>query len=153
MKFLKGICWCILWVLFFTQGFFLETMAQKTTETNTATSTNGTTDNAWMNISTDCMVNGTCSFSINEITQVKQWSDNSPMTLIQDIILWATTFIGTVVTVTLIVSWLYYVFSWANASHKDKAKKGILYSIVGLVVVMLALVIIRLVQFLARGWS
>lgn len=75
------------------------------------------------------------------------------MGFLQDIILAATTFIGTVVTVALILSGLLYIFSTVDSGMKTKAQKGIKYSLIGMVVVMLALVIIRLVQFLARGGS
>ena len=72
------------------------------------------------------------------------------MGFLQDAVLAPVIFIGTLVTVALIVSGLLYVFSGAESSLKSKAKNGITYSIVGLVVVMLSLVIIRFVQFLAR---
>ena len=75
------------------------------------------------------------------------------MNYVQDIVLAATTFIGTVVTVALILSGLLYVFSSVDSSLKNKAKDGMKYSLIGMVVVMLSLVIIRLVQFLARGGS
>lgn len=104
-----------------------------------------------------CMLDGTCSFSIYDATKVKK--DRAPgertsvMNFIQDIVLGATMFIGTVVTVALILSGFFYVFSTVDSSLKAKAKNGIKYSLIGMVVVMLSLVIIRLVQFLARGGS
>jgi hypothetical protein len=75
------------------------------------------------------------------------------MRFIQDIVLGATTFIGTVVTVALIFSGFLYIFSTVDSSLKAKAKNGIKYSLIGMVIVMLSLIIIRLVQFLARGGS
>lgn len=72
------------------------------------------------------------------------------MLFVQDIILGASMFIGTVVTVAFIVSGLYYVFSAADASYKKQAKDGMKYAIYGLVIVLMAIVIVRLVQFLAR---
>lgn len=62
-------------------------------------------------------------------------------------------FIGTVVSIALIVSGLMYVFSSVDSGLKAKAKKGIINSIIGLVLVSSALLIIRLVQFLAMGGS
>lgn len=75
------------------------------------------------------------------------------MRFIQDIVLGATTFIGTVVTVALIFSGFLYIFSTVDSSLKAEAKNGIKYSLIGMVIVMLSLIIIRLVQFLARGGS
>lgn len=108
-------------------------------------------------LDSDCMLHGTCEFSIYDATKVKK--DRAPaertsvMGFLQDIILAATTFIGTVVTVALILSGLLYIFSTVDSGMKTKAQKGIKYSLIGMVIVMLALVIIRLVQFLARGGS
>lgn len=62
-------------------------------------------------------------------------------------------FIGTVVSIALIASGLMYVFSSVDSGLKAKAKKGIINSIIGLVLVSSALLIIRLVQFLAMGGS
>lgn len=117
----------------------------------------GQSDNFGINLSAENMADGTATFSIYDATKVKK--DRAPgertsvMNYIQDIVLAATTFIGTVVTVALILSGLLYVFSSVDSSLQSKAKSGIKYSLVGMVVVMLSLVIIRLVQFLARGGS
>lgn len=66
-------------------------------------------------LDSDCMLHGTCEFSIYDATKVKK--DRAPaertsvIGFLQDIILAATTFIGTVVTVALILSGLLYIFS------------------------------------------
>ncbi|MDO4713946.1 MAG: hypothetical protein Q4B28_04860 [bacterium] len=101
------------------------------------------------------MLNGSCSFSIYDALDIRQEGRapeerTSVMVFVQDIILGATYFIGTVVTASLIVSGLFYVLSPTDSGYQQKASKGIKYSLIGLVVVTLALVIIRLVQFLAR---
>ena len=97
------------------------------------------------------MLDGTCKFKGYEATDIRKGNrDTSAMGFLQDAVLAPVIFIGTLVTVALIVSGLLYVFSGAESSLKSKAKNGITYSIVGLVVVMLSLVIIRFVQFLAR---
>lgn len=83
----------------------------------------------------------------------KTWgSETSVMTFIQDIIYAATYFIGTVVTLALIASWLLYIFSWADSSLRNKAKNWFKYALIGLVIVTLSIVIVRTVQFLA-GWG
>ena len=87
---------------------------------------------------------------LTKLQTLEKETDTSAMGFLQDAVLAPVIFIGTLVTVALIVSGLLYVFSGAESSLKSKAKNGITYSIVGLVVVMLSLVIIRFVQFLAR---
>ena len=114
-------------------------------------------DNFGINLTSQSMIDGTSTFSIYDATNVKKnrapWERTSVMRFIQDIVLGATTFIGTVVTVALIFSGFLYIFSTVDSSLKAKAKNGIKYSLIGMVIVMLSLIIIRLVQFLARGGS
>ena len=64
-----------------------------------------------------------------------------------------TGFIGTVVTLALIISGIYYLMSPNGSGNRAKAMKGIKYSLIGLVIVMASMVIIRLVQFIAKGGS
>lgn len=52
-----------------------------------------------------------------------------------------------------LISGAYYVFSATDSGLKKKAQDGMKYSLIGMVVVMLAIVIVRLVQFLAAGGS
>lgn len=75
------------------------------------------------------------------------------MSFVQDIIMALTGFIGTVVTLALIVSGIYYLMSPIDSGNRAKAMKGIKYSLIGLVIVMASMVIIRLVQFIAKGGS
>lgn len=108
-------------------------------------------------LDTDCIASAGCSFSIYDALDIRQ--DRAPnertsvMTFVQDIILGATYFIGTVVMIALIVSGFWYVLSPVDSGYKKKASAGIKYALIGLVVVMMALVIIRLVQFLAKAGS
>ena len=118
----------------------------------------GSESNFWIDMNTDCLLKGTCHFSVYDATQIRKdsradWEETSVMTFVQDIIYWATFFIGTVVTAWIIVSLLLLVFSWANPSMKTKAMTGLKYSLYWFVVVSLSLVIIRLVQFLAKWGS
>ena len=75
------------------------------------------------------------------------------MSFVQDIIMALTGFIGTVVTLALIISGIYYFMSPIDSGSGAKALKGIKYSLIGLVIVMASMVIIRLVQFIAKGGS
>lgn len=59
-------------------------------------------------------------------------------TAITDILNIAYTAAGIVAVIVIIVSAIFYVISQGDASKIKRAKDGILYSIVGLVVVMLA---------------
>ena len=54
------------------------------------------------------------------------------MSFVQDIIMALTGFIGTVVTLALIVSGIYYLMSPIDSGNRAKAMKGIKYSLIGL---------------------
>lgn len=117
-----------------------------------------TKEDVWINLTPDCLINGGCSFSIYDTLDIRKdargkWERTSVMIFIQDIILALTTFIGTFVTLGLIASGITYLMSPIDSGNRGKAMKGIKYSLIGLVVVMASLVIIRLIQFLAKGGS
>lgn len=111
----------------------------------------------WITINTECMWGVGCGLSVYDALWIRK--DRAPgertsvMTFVQDIILGASMFIGTVAAVAFIVSGLYYVFSASDASYKKKAQEGMKYAIYGLVLVTLAIVIVRITQFIARGGS
>ncbi len=71
---------------------------------------------------------------------------------VQDIVLSATFFIGTVVTIALIVSWLMYIFAAASGKDPANAKKGIVGALIGLLLVVSSYIIIRLIQYIAKGF-
>lgn len=100
----------------------------------------------------DQLVNGQCKFNINETLGIKKWETNSVGILVQDVVLSATFFIGTVVTIALVVSWLMYIFAASSGKDPGNAKKGIIGSIIGLMIVASSYIIIRLVQYLAKGF-
>ena len=109
-----------------------------------------------MDMNTGCLLNGSCHFSTYDCTGIRketrsEGDETSVLTFFQDAVYWATIFIWTVVSAGIIVSWLLLVFSSANSTLKWRAMNWLKYSIIGGVVVTLSLVIIRLVQFLARG--
>lgn len=112
----------------------------------------------WINLTPDCLINGGCSFSIYDALDIRNdargdWEETSVMSFVQDIIMALTGFIGTVVTLALIISGIYYLMSPIDSGNRAKAMKGIKYSLIGLVIVMASMVIIRLVQFIAKGGS
>lgn len=106
----------------------------------------------WINIDKECMLNGQCSMNIYETLWIRQSNQNPDVTTFaQDIILWATAFFGTVITVIFMVSWLSYIMAWFNWKEPWNAKKWMVWSIVWLLLITLSYTIIRLIQFLATG--
>ena len=115
-------------------------------------------EDIWINLTPDCLINGGCSFSIYDALDIRRdargaGEETSVMSFVQDIIMALTGFIGTVVTLALIISGIYYLMSPIDSGNRAKAMKGIKYSLIGLVIVMASMVIIRLVQFIAKGGS
>ena len=111
----------------------------------------------WITINTECMWGVGCGLSVYDALWIRKdrvpGERTSVMTFVQDIILGASMFIGTVAAVAFILSGVYYVFSASDASYKKKAQEGMKYAIYGLVLVTLAIVIVRITQFIARGGS
>jgi len=76
----------------------------------------------------------------------------SVLTVVQDAILAATFFIGTVVTIAfLYCGWLFIMSGADDSSKRSNAQKGMINAAIGMVLVMASYAIIRLVQFLASG--
>ena len=68
------------------------------------------TDNLGINCDATQLINGTCSININKTFGIRQ-SDTtpSPTILLQDIVLAATSFVGTLIMIALIVMGVKYV--------------------------------------------
>lgn len=123
-----------------------------------------TTTNDWnstwaMGISCneDQLVNGQCKLNIYDTLGIRQsvrneWDPTSVGLFVQDVVLSATMFIGTLVTVALIVSGLMFIFAASSGKDPANAKKWIMGSLVGLLIVVSSYVIIRLVQYIAKGF-
>lgn len=111
----------------------------------------------WITINTECMWGVGCGFSVYDSLGIRkgraEGERTSVMLFLQDIILGASMFIGTVAAVAFILSGVYYIFSASDASYKKKAQEGMKYAVYGLVLVTLAIVIVRITQFIARGGS
>ena len=105
----------------------------------------------WITINTECMWGVGCGLSVYDSLGIRKRT--SVMLFLQDIILGASMFIGTVAAVAFILSGVYYVFSASDASYKKKAQEWMKYAVYGLVLVTLAIVIVRITQFIARGGS
>lgn len=111
----------------------------------------------WITINSECMWGVGCGLSVYDSLGIRkgraEGERTSVMLFLQDIILGASMFIGTVAAVAFILSGVYYVFSASDASYKKKAQEGMKYAVYGLVLVTLAIVIVRITQFIARGGS
>lgn len=100
------------------------------------------------------LANGQCKFNIYETLGIRRSANNtSPILFVQDIVLSATFFIGTVITLAIVVAGLLFIRAGisGNDSLQGKAKSGMINAIIGLVIVMASYMIIRLVQFIVRG--
>lgn len=111
----------------------------------------------WITINSECMWGVGCGLSVYDSLGIRkgraEGERTSVMLFLQDIILGASMFIGTVAAVAFILSGVYYVFSASDASYKKKAQEWMRYAVYGFVLVTLAIVIVRITQFIARGGS
>ncbi len=107
----------------------------------------------WIRMNDKCLLNWQCWFNIYQFLGLRQSisDNNSPELFVQDILLSATFFIGTIVTIAFIVSWLMFIFAGASGKSPDKAKAGIKNSLIGLLIVVSSYSIIRIVQYIAKG--
>ena len=115
--------------------------------------------NLGIKMNSDCLVHGGCSLDVYKTLWMRadSWNEDrtSVLSFFQDIIGAATFFIGTIVTIAFVWSGFQCILAGRNgdSSGRAKALKGMLYSIVGLIIVMSSYAIIRLVQYLAAtGW-
>ncbi|MFA6047500.1 MAG: hypothetical protein WCV59_01265 [Parcubacteria group bacterium] len=69
------------------------------------------------------------------------------------ILLWLLYMLGIVGVIGFVISGLMYLISTGDQTMIDRAKKGMTYSIVGIVVGLVGLVIIRAVDTILRGAS
>jgi len=103
----------------------------------------------------DLLVNGQCKLNVYDMLgirkSVRDTGDSTSVGLfVQDVVLSATFFIGTLVTIALIVSWIMFIFAASSGKDPADAKKWIMWSLVGLLLVVSSYVIIRLVQYIAK---
>lgn len=112
--------------------------------------------NMWINMDSNCLINWQCNYNIYKTVWIRKSDPNpSVSTFVQDVVLWVTMFIGTVITVVLIVSWILYILAailW-RSNLADMAKKWIFNSILWLLLVSWSYAVVRLIQFVATGGS
>lgn len=113
--------------------------------------------NLGINMNSDCLINWQCSYNIYKTLGIRK-SDQNPKvsTFVQDIVLWVTMFLWTVISLILIISGILYILAaiLGKSNLADMAKKWIFNSILWLVLVSWSYAIVRLVQFVATagGW-
>ncbi len=129
--------------------------------TNSTVTTSGSPAASKAYLGIDCdqtkLVNGQCKLNIYDTLGIRSSvrNPNDPTSVwlfVQDIVLSATFFIGTIVTIALIVSGLMFIFAGINGKDPTTAKKWITWSLIGLIVVACSYFIIRLIQYLAKGF-
>lgn len=116
----------------------------------------GTNESAWgvgstrgITINPECLKNWQCGFNIYELLGINR--NTSATLFVQDILLSATFFIGTVITIALIYSGIMFIMAGATGKDPSNAKNGIKYSIIGLLIVITSYSLIRLIQYIAKG--
>jgi len=105
----------------------------------------------------DLLANGQCKLNIYDTLGIRKSVRNegdatSVGLFVQDIVLSATFFIGTLVTIALVVSGIMFILASSSGKDPANAKKGIMGSLVGLLIVVSSYIIIRLVQYVAKGF-
>lgn len=127
------------------------------TENTQTENTNTSTESykwQWMDLSCFWNWGGKCGINVYTILWIKKSNPNVEVeTFVQDIVLSATMFFGTVLSIVIFFSGLIYIFSaikWAE-SLQSKAKKWIIGWIIGLLLVSGSFAIVRFIQFLAQG--
>lgn len=108
-----------------------------------------------INLDTECLMNWQCSLNVYKVMWIRK-QDPNPTVLwfFQDITLATTTAIlWTLITVALVLSWLYFAICSVTGKEPKKAKEIIKACFAWLLLVMSSYAIVRLVQFLALAWS
>lgn len=107
----------------------------------------------WITMDQDCLLNWQCKFNLYQFLGIRTSiaDASSPELFVQDILLSATFFIWTIVTIALVVSGLMFIFAGATWKDPTKAKAGIKNSFIWLLIVVCSYSIIRVVQYIAKG--
>ncbi|GHW02871.1 hypothetical protein AGMMS50249_6570 [candidate division SR1 bacterium] len=130
-------------------GLAFTSFAQDTAPTQPA---NDSTLGITMN--TDCLQSIGCSFDIQKaigIDKSKGTNRASTLMFIQDVVTAAAMFIGTIVTIAFLRAGVLFIIAGRKGDKglHDKAVKGMINSIIGLVLVACSLGIIRFIQYIA----
>jgi len=100
----------------------------------------------------ESLTNGWCTMQTYEVLWSVDPKNKNLKELSQDFVSWFTMFIGFVVFVALIYSWMLMILWWADEKQFDNWKKWVKYSLIWLFLVWWAYWIIRLIQLIAK-WT
>lgn len=104
----------------------------------------------WIKCSQDQLRNWQCTFDAYKAIGIRaDQPDTNVKTFIQDFAISSTFFIGTVVAVGLMYSWWLFITAKDDAAA-SKGKNGIKWSFIGIILVIFAYTIIRMVQYVAK---
>lgn len=107
----------------------------------------------WIQCGPEELRAGTCKRNINKTLWIRNSETTpNPTLMLQDIVLAATSFIGTVIMIALVVMWVKYVRWWFDESASGDLKWNIKKLIIGLFLVIGSYTIIRLIQYVARWY-
>ena len=101
------------------------------------------------------ILNNTCTWNINKTLGIKASNPiPNPELFVQDIVLGATSFVGTGIFIALVVMWFKAVAQgWSGSEDQmGKIKSWIINLLIGVALIMLSYTIIRIVQYVARGY-
>lgn len=84
------------------------------------------------------------------VIEINPDNQATPESIAQDVVMSATYMVWTVLTIAIIVSWLWYIFSSASGKDPSKYKKWLMYAAIWAVLVRWAYAIVRLLQYIAR---
>ena len=99
----------------------------------------------------DSLTNGGCTMNSNKILGISP-KNKDLKDLSQDVIWWFTMFIGTLVLIALVYSWILMIFGGADEKQLENGKKWVKYSLIWLFLVGFSYGIIRLIQLIAK-WA
>lgn len=84
------------------------------------------------------------------IADSQPWSGYTATSIAQDVVFSATYMVWTVLTIVIIVCWLWYIFSSASGKDTSKYRKWLVYAAIWAVLVRWAYAIVRLIQYIAK---
>jgi hypothetical protein len=103
---------------------------------------------------TECLMwMGQDCFEYEKMMWIEDYQPGSGYTatsLAQDLAISATYYVWTVLTIVIIVCWLWYIFSSASGKDTSKYKKWLISAAIWAVLVRWAYAIVRLIQYIAK---
>ncbi len=111
----------------------------------------------WSQLGINCtpqqLAIGTCTRNINKTLGIRQSNTvTTPTMLVADVVLAATGFVGTLLTVALLVMGGKYVMWWFDESTTGDLKNNIKKLLIWLLMVIGSYTVIKIIQFVARGF-